>query len=202
MSKTSIVKFRVEFLSRDITHDDRIDQLIHWCMRFSELGLTPAFKGGGRALGNLSFRLWDHRPSFMITASSLPSKKSLVASDFVQVHQSDPVRKVVFASGVKDPSSESMMHYQIYALRSEIGAVFHGHDAEIIDNAVLLGVPQTAKEERPGTTELLNEVVRVLKGENFIVMKNHGFLSLGRTMEEAGTQALQIKKKIAERREV
>lgn len=196
MKVTSIVKFTIEFESRDVPHDERISHLIRWCTRFNEVGLTPSSREGDRSLGNLSFRLHDDSPEFIITASMLTSKENLTPNDFVKVHHSDPRRKVVVVSGAKDPSSESMMHYQIYARRNDIGAVFHGHDMAIIENAAALGLPETAREERSGTPELLNEVMKILRNENFIVMKNHGFLSLGRTMEDAGLQALQIKYRI------
>ncbi len=46
--------------------------------------------------------------------------------------------------------------------------------------------------------KLLGEVMKVLHNENFLVMKNHGFLSLGKTLDEAGNSALRIKREIQE----
>jgi ribulose-5-phosphate 4-epimerase/fuculose-1-phosphate aldolase len=90
------------------------------------------------------------------------------------------------------------MHFTIYKKRNDIGAIFHGHDKEIVINANKLGLPITAHEELPGTVALLREVEKILGNEMFIVMKNHGFLSFGKTMDEAGKLALKIKSKLSE----
>ena len=196
MNTASIVKFKVEFVSRDVPDDDRISRLSDWCVRFNQRGLTPKSQETGCSLGNLSFRLDAGSPAFVITASMLKSKEKPVPGGFVKVVESDSEQKIVFAEGTRDPSSESMMHYEIYKRREDVGAIFHGHDGEITAHASLLGLPETEKEEPPGTLELLGEVMKVLHNENFLVMKNHGFLSLGKTLDEAGDLALRIKKEI------
>ena len=196
MSAASIVKFKVQFVSSDVPCDNRISRLSDWCVRFTQCGLTPKSQDTGCSLGNLSFRLEPGSPAFVITASMLKSKEKPVPGDFVKVVESDSEQKIVFAEGTRDPSSESMMHYEIYKRREDIGAIFHGHDGEIIAHASLLGLPETKKEELPGSLQLLGEVMKILRNENFLVMKNHGFLSLGKTLDETGELALQIKKKL------
>ena len=200
MGAASIVKFKVRFVSRDIPSDERVSQLRSWCVCFNESGLTPKFEGTGRSLGNLSFRIKADDPAFVITGSTLSSKEELAPGDFVTVLNSDPERKIVLAAGTRDPSSESMMHHEIYTRRNEIGAIFHGHDREITASAALLGLPETGKEEPSGTTQLLSEVMKILDAGNFLIMKNHGFLSLGKTMDEAGNLAMEIKREIRNRR--
>jgi ribulose-5-phosphate 4-epimerase/fuculose-1-phosphate aldolase len=200
MGLASIVKFQVEFVSGEVPDDERISQLSGWCLRFNHSGLTPQLEGAGRSLGNLSFRLCPNDPAFVITASTLSSKQSLTPDDFVTVLQSDPERKTVYAAGARDPSSESMMHFEIYKRRGDVGAIFHGHDREITAHASLLDWPQTEKEEASGTPELLAQVMKILCDDNFLVMKNHGFLSLGRTMDEAGNLALRIQRELSRRR--
>lgn len=192
----SIVEFKVVFVSEKFASDERLSLLIDWCRRFNESGLTPLLDGAGRSLGNLSFRCKPDNPAFVITASGLRSKKKLKPDDFVKVVEADPERKIVFAEGTNIPSRESMMHYEIYARRKDVGAIFHGHDRKITSNAHLLGLPETAKEKPPGTVALLKEVVKILDEENFLIMKNHGFLALGKTMNKAGNLAFQIREKI------
>lgn len=192
----SIVKFKVDFVSERPPRDQRIDALREWCERFNRAGLTPRFGGTGRSLGNLSFRLSPESHAFVITGSTLDSKDALSNDDFVKVVDADAAKMLVVAEGSKDPSSESMMHCEIYKRRKDVGAIFHGHDKDITANAKLLGVPETAQEELPGSAGLLAQVVKILKGEKFIIMKNHGFLSLGATMEEAGELAMKMKSEV------
>ena len=200
MVSPSIVKFKVEFVSREIPQDDRVGELRDWCVRFSDEGLTPQFQGGGRSLGNLSFRIRAGEPAFVITGSTLSSKQAMTPGDFVRVVRSDLEARTVYAAGTRDPSSESMMHFAIYERRPDVNAIFHGHDRDITASASLLEVPETEKEELSGTPELLEQVMRILGHEPFLVMKNHGFLSLGSTMEEAGHLAIRIKDTIRQRR--
>jgi len=193
----SIVKFKVEFAAGALPEDERIEKLSEWCLLFDKNGLTPRFNGTGRSLGNLSFRVTEGASCFIITGSTLDSKERLSHDDFVKVVEACPGKMIVIAEGKRDPSSESMMHHEIYKRRSDINAVFHGHDKEITANAGLLGVPETGREELPGTTALMGEVMKILGQNNFIVMKNHGFLSFGKNMDEAGNRALEQKKKLS-----
>ncbi|MBC7131222.1 class II aldolase/adducin family protein, partial [Candidatus Bathyarchaeota archaeon] len=80
--------------------------------------------------------------------------------------------------------------YRIYQLRRDVNAIFHGHDELIIRNAKSIGAVETREWQPYGTLELIKSVEKVLNGNNFIVVKNHGFISLGRSMEEAGKLAL------------
>jgi L-fuculose-phosphate aldolase len=199
MVPPSIVKFRVEFLSHDAPDDGRLAQLREWCVRFDHSGLTPPFEGVGRSLGNLSFRLRPAEPAFVITASTLMSKQDLTPADFVTVFRCDLDRRTVYAAGKRDPSSESLMHFEIYKRRPDVAAIFHGHDQQITAHAALLAVPETEEFRPPGTPELLAQVMAILGQEPFLVMKKHGFLSFGPTMDQAGNQALEIKKKLERR---
>jgi L-fuculose-phosphate aldolase len=198
MVPPSIVKFRVEFLSHDPPDDERLGQLRQWCIRFDHSGLTPPFEGVGRSLGNLSFRLRPDDPAFVVTASTLMSKQDLTPSDFVTVFRCDLERRTVYAAGARDPSSESLMHFEIYKRRPDVGAIFHGHDKDLTARAALLAVPETEEFRPPGTPELLAQVMAILDEEPFLVMKNHGFLSFGPAMDEAGNQALKMKKRVAD----
>ena len=194
MQFPSVAKFKVEFISREPSDDGRISELAGWCARFNESGLTPPREGTDRSLGNLSFRLEPGDPALVITASALSSKDELSPSDFVKVVGSDLERRVVSVSGVRDPSSESMMHYEIYKRRPDVNAIFHGHDKQILACGPELGLPQTAEEQPSGSLELLFQAMDILDRGDFLLLKNHGFLSLGKTMKEAGNLALRIKK--------
>ena len=51
---------------------------------------------------------------------------------------------------------------------------------------------ETEKEEEYGTVALVQGVLDVLGENNFLIMKNHGFISLGKTMQEAGELSLKM----------
>lgn len=149
-------------------------------------------------MGNLSFRVKEGLNEFIITSSGLGSKNILTSDSFVKVVDCDVKRKIVYVHGVREPSSESLLHYRIYVLRKDVNAVFHGHDKVIVEHAKMVGAVETEDWQPYGSLELVESVEKVLGENYFIVMKKHGFISLGASMEEAGKLALE-KKKIAEK---
>jgi len=192
--KEGKIRFNISFVSDEVPRDARIDELKEWCERFQRKGLTPEFEGN--YTGNLSFR---SREGVVITASGLKSKENLGNDCFVYVKNYDEQGNTVYIEGSRQPSSEAVMHFLIYKTRKEVNAVFHGHNDAIIMNAEKLGFPVTERQYEPGTIELAKEALKVLGDKNLIVLKNHGFVSLGRTMKEAGELALATLKRSKDR---
>jgi ribulose-5-phosphate 4-epimerase/fuculose-1-phosphate aldolase len=188
--KEGKIRFNISFVSDQVRSDSRIDELKEWSERFQKNGLTPEFEGN--YTGNLSFRC---REGFVITASGLKSKQNLGNDCFVYVKSYDEKSNTVYAEGSRQPSSEAVMHYLIYAARREVNAVFHGHNDAIVMNAEKLGLPATEREREPGTAALAKEALKALGDNNLIVLRSHGFVSLGRTMGEAGETALATLKR-------
>jgi L-fuculose-phosphate aldolase len=176
------VKFKTVFLEKSIVKNEKIKELVKWCNRFAKLGLSPKY-GDGSA-GNLSFRT---EKGFIITGSRTDFS-AIKENEFTEVLECNADKKEVCVIGLKEPSSEAFLHFSVYKERKDVNAVFHVHD-----NAVLkanLNLPTTEKEQPYGTLELVNEVLKVLDNNNYIVIKNHGVLALGKTIEEAGELAV------------
>jgi len=179
------IRFNIIFISDEIPGDAKIEELKEWCERFQKNGLTPEIEGN--YTGNLSFRSEE---GLIITASGLKRKENLGDDCFVYVKSFDEQNNTVYVEGKRQPSSEAVMHLLIYKTCEEINAIFHGHNYAIMANAKKLKLQMTSKEHEPGSIELANEFLRSLGENNLIVIKNHGFISLGKTMEEAGKKAL------------
>ena len=183
--KEGKIRFNTIFVSDQTPRDPRIEELKEWCGEFQKNKLTPEVEGN--YTGNLSFRSGE---GFVITASGLKSKENLTDSCFVYVKDYEEQSNMFYVEGKKHPSSETMMHSLIYRNSEEVNAVFHGHNNVIAKNADELKLPVTEKEYESGTIELAKEVLKVLGNNKLIVLKNHGFVSLGTTMKEAGELAL------------
>lgn len=184
------VKFSTVLKDDDPPSDVRIKELRSWCRIFHEKNLTPPYPGG--SYGNLSFRIKPGENAFIITGTSIGLKDELGDSCFVKVTNCDLVRKIIYAEGKREPSSESMLHFSIYNARPHVQAVFHGHAKEFISAAKNLGVAETATVEPYGSLELVNSVLDILGYQNFFIMKNHGFVSLGNTMKETGERCVAL----------
>ena len=181
------VKFRTKILENDPPRDARIAELKTWCNKLSASGLSPSYGEGSH--GNLSFRTEEKKSEFIITGSRIDLGSDLKEDAFVRVASCDLDKGVIYASGALEPSSESMLHFAIYRERKDVNAVFHGHAQSLLNRKNLLS---TKKEAPYGTLELVNSVLEVIGEENFLIIKNHGFISLGASMEEAGRRALMV----------
>lgn len=189
MGQTTGVRFETVFSSRNPPEDDRIGQLIYWCQRFDKLGLAP------RSAGNLSFRT---EKGFIITATGVTlrdaAKENL--AEVLKVEM-DEVQMVVYAKGKVVPSKESVLHSGIYHSRPEINAVFHIHDQLVVELADELNLPCTEGEQPRGSYKLAKEVNRLLgltRDARYLVLENHGVISIGETLDEAGRLVEDINK--------
>ena len=169
-------KFQTTFARREPPHDDRLEELSVWCHQLGRLGVV------GDTVGNLSCRT---AAGFLInrTAGDL---RTISAGEFVEVLRADIAGRELTVAGAFEPSSESLMHAAIYAARPEIGAVFHGHSQRLLEQAAILQLPVTEREQPYGTPELAAEIVKILGWQKILVMRHHGFVTVGRTMAEAG----------------
>ena len=187
------IKFATQKLGTRVPNDPRLERLKYWCGIFDKNKLAPPYEGG--SFGNLSFRVEREKNTLIITASQSGLGESTEDDCFVTVPKIDFEKGIVYAIGIRNPSSEVMVHYAIYCARPEIQAIFHGHCSQISRNANKMGIPTTLKEEPYGTVALVERVLEILGNNSFLEMKNHGFLSLGGSLDEAGNRALKFLKK-------
>lgn len=175
------VRFRTIFDNKRILNNPSINELINWCIEFNKIGFI------GENSGNLSFRTNN---GFIISCSRADFPKSRI-EDFTEVIGVDISKREIFVNGIKEPSAESFMHNEIYQRRDDVNAIFHGHSEDFLRYGDKLNLPITEKEQLGGTIELMREVVKVLKNNNLILIRNHGFLSLGDSMGSAGNLAVK-----------
>jgi L-ribulose-5-phosphate 4-epimerase len=174
-------KFRTLFARREAPVDPQILELIGWCHRLAGLGLAP---GGA---GNLSLR----RPPGFVVSRTAADLGTITAEEFVQVLSVDLDRPEVEVVGLFEPSSESLMHAALYAARPGVQTIFHGHDDRLLAHADRLGIPATLREQPYGTPEVAREVLELAGEPELFVIRNHGFVSVGQSMREAGERVVQ-----------
>ncbi|MDD2411352.1 MAG: class II aldolase/adducin family protein [Bacteroidales bacterium] len=179
------VKFSVDFLTKSAPKSSSdLLQLIEWCRYFDIHQLAPPYPGG--SAGNLSYRKTSGKPEFIITGTKIGLKNNLTEKQFVHVVDVDFSTSKIKVNGLIKPSSESMLHWAIYNRRPEINAIFHGHSPKILEKARENKWIITENEVPYGTPELVKEVLNIIENQHFIIIKNHGFLALGKNLEEAG----------------
>jgi len=136
--------------------------------------------------GNISVRLGSDR--LLMTPKSVC--KGFMTPDMMCVTDLDG-RKL---QGERDPSSEMLMHLEVYRQRSDVQAVVHAHPPTAtgfavagipLDRAVLaevlttLGSVPIAAYATPSTKELPEAVRRYIKAHDAMLLANHGALTVG-----------------------
>jgi ribulose-5-phosphate 4-epimerase/fuculose-1-phosphate aldolase len=182
-----------------VVHRDRVpnaypqemERLVHWCTVFDQEGLAPV--EGGASAGNLSFRT---PAGFVITPTRSRLKSGMDWRDFVEVVRSDWRDYVLHVLGRAPPSSDSFLHERIYALRPDVAAVVHGHDDLVLRQAVRLAqefpMALTREARLFGTKEDAEDTARELALHSYIIRQGHGFVSVGRTLDQAGELAVRV----------
>lgn len=115
--------------------------------------------------------------------------------------------------GVK-PSSETMMHLEIYKEREDVKAIVHTHSKMatafavlakpipgVIFEAATLGLKEgyvpVAKYARPGTVELSKSVIEPIRISDMVLLEKHGVVAVGCDIKDAFLKA-QYVEEIAE----
>jgi ribulose-5-phosphate 4-epimerase/fuculose-1-phosphate aldolase len=180
-TESNALAFNTVFLTKNPPDDKRISLMARWGKRFFDSGLVKDIEG------NLSFRT---RLGFIISGTGIalneitPETVAEVSRIVYGLHKTS-----VYVKGLVIPSRETILHSQIYEMQSAINAVFHVHDPQVMYKAEKLGLPVTSAEKAAGSPELAQEAVNFLKlnsGVRYFVLKNHGVIALGTTMDGAG----------------
>ena len=190
-------KFKTILEKKEIKFSKQIKKLISWGKILSKHNFIPHYKNEKEperksSGGNLSFRF---QSGFVITAS-YSDIENLRIQDFVFVQDADLQKKTVYATGLRNPSSESMMHHAIYKARNDVNAIFHGHFNKLLQNYAQIGLVSTKKFADYGTIELVNSILEVLEQNDFMILKKHGFISLGKDIDKSGKLILEINREL------
>jgi L-fuculose-phosphate aldolase len=136
--------------------------------------------------GNISVRLGAHR--LLMTPKSVC--KGFMTPDMMCITDLDG-RKL---QGDRDPSSEMLMHLEVYRQRPDVQAVVHAHPpiatgfavagiplnrAVLAEVLTTLGSIPIAEYATPSTQELPDAVRQYIKAHDGMLLANHGALTVG-----------------------
>lgn len=161
------------------------EEIAYFMRRLYQQGLTTT------SGGNLSMRFSENR--ILITPSS--SDKGRMKGSEIGIMDVEGNILSAFK-----PSIESEMHIMIYRARPEVKAIVHAHpvvastfaatDAKIncsllAESYAILGNLGYSPYYLMGTPSLAKAVSNTSKTSNCIIMKNHGVLTVGKSLLEA-----------------
>lgn len=151
--------------------------------------------------GNISVR--DNRGNIII-------KKR--GADMSRGRDSDYAAVPMTGVAKKDPalSTETPFHLACYAAKKDVGAVIHVHSPYIVAAGIKLAKLNKVSYEfecvlgdsapvigyiKPGSEALAKAIAReVKKGASAVLMRRHGAVSVGKTLEEAYVRMLVLER--------
>ncbi|MHA1232112.1 MAG: class II aldolase/adducin family protein [Candidatus Helarchaeota archaeon] len=173
--------------------------------KFLKTGLTIGTSG------NISLRTGKKAMTMAITPSSREYDE-LTIDDIIVVDFSNEEDKIEVIEGKWSPSSETILHSLIYKKRKKINAIIHYHPvfstacglvlnelpAILDDQTFFLGgsIPITKDYAVSGSKELAYQVQEAIAKTNALIIRNHGAIGIGRSMDLA-FEACQLLEKTA-----
>jgi len=143
--------------------------------------------------GNISMHTDSDR--FLITPSE-KSLRDLRAQDFILVDSNGQAVRGVIDSNRK-PSIETRLHLKIYEARNDVASVIHSHPIHVIIYSYLdkpLPFLELLGKTRsipiipyypPGSYKLANEVAKQIRFNDAVILKKHGLVTVGKTINDA-----------------
>jgi L-fuculose-phosphate aldolase len=155
------------------------------------------------AEGNLSAWLGPDR---LLATPSGVSKGFLSAQDLVVIRlDGEPVPS--YRGRGRRPSSEILMHLEVYRQRPDVHAVVHAHPPAatafsiagvtlarcILPEVVItLGGIPTAEYATPGTAEVPESISQAIQEYDAVILAHHGTLTVGQTLWDAYQQLEKV----------
>ncbi|MEA1924666.1 MAG: class II aldolase/adducin family protein [Candidatus Altiarchaeota archaeon] len=185
-------KFTTEFIKKDFERDNEfIRHMITSARMLKAYDLTPD------TTGNISIMTCEG----MYIKAGGKSLGDLTPDDIVFVVDYKKRENKVIVRGGEEPSSEAPMHWLIYHRFPRASAIVHVHDRVVLENTESVKrnrIKITEKEADYGTLKQADEVLNALLYDDYAVIKNHGSISIGNTIEDATKQVIDVHKKILE----
>ena len=150
------------------------EDILHWAKRTYEKGMSPGTSG------NISVKTNDG----IYISSSGSAFADITEEDIVLIDYNGNLKE-----GNKKPSSEKIMHTEIYTLRDDINAIIHCH-CPLITAFAVAGVPikksilpdfvlmfgevPIIPYYCPSSIELAEETGKMFQKYSAVLLKNHG----------------------------
>jgi L-fuculose-phosphate aldolase len=173
-----------------MSYNEVREAIVDACRRLEAEGLVAG------SSGNVSVRLpvHDGEGRYAITPSSIAYRVLVPAQVLIINENADPV------DGKGVPSTETLMHLAVYRERPDVAAVIHSHsicasalavsgeDLPVLidEQVVALGGPTVCAEwGAPASQDLAEKAIAGLSYRAAVLLRSHGALCVGRTLDEA-----------------
>ncbi len=137
-----------------------------------------------------------------ITTSANSDLKDLDPSGIIEILEYDPVRNNIIARGKKEPAMDTPLHWFIYRGFTNVGGIIHIRNNIIEDKFStpnLKGITITPFKVKYMTPELAMEILKLLKGQNVLLLQDNGMIAVSDSLEKAYDLIVDINKRVAQK---
>ncbi|MGE8012810.1 MULTISPECIES: class II aldolase/adducin family protein [Bacillus] len=186
---------KIRFKSIQVLNDDT-DESFTWHRtiknvyeEFKEVGgklVTYGLTNGSK--GCISKRV---EKGFVITSSGC-ELGNIKMEELVWVQHVDHLNNEVYWKGINSPSSETPLHYEVYA-NTEMKSVIHSH-CPSLTYATFLDRYRSNSYLRYGTFQFGKGIIHKMQSlqSNFAIARDHGEIVVGNTLEKAIEHLIKI----------
>ncbi len=161
------------FVSREVSNCPLISEMIKLGQSLQQFGVAD------KDVGIVSL---NYGKRMLINAKNVDTKQ-MNQQDVVEIVDYDPLKNIMMVIGSKDPCLEAPVHWIIQKARHDINALLQINSPVLFEK--LHGIhPATEKETPPGTLERAKEILRTLRKEKTILIKNEGVFMAGINLKE------------------
>jgi hypothetical protein len=161
------------FVSREVSNCPLISEMMKLGQSLKQLGVADK---------DISIVSLNYGKRMLINAKNVDAKQ-MNQQDVVEIVDYDPIKNIMMVIGSKDPCVEAPTHWIIQKARGDINALLQ------INSPVLFkkfhdAFSMTEKETPSGTLERAKEILRTLRKEKTILIKNEGVFIAGINIKE------------------
>ncbi len=168
----------------EIPQDFRVENIVEIAKNMNRFEILSDTKKDFREA--ISVRIQADDPQCLITNNNF--NQTLSPTDFTLIDDVDLGEATVYAIGNDAPSTESLLHFGIYAQRDDVNAIIQGHSHQIMGQS---DAPCTSQEQETSSISLVEEVMNLTEMSDFVIIKNMGFISLGKSLKQAWINVLK-----------
>jgi L-ribulose-5-phosphate 4-epimerase len=192
MIEEGVIKYRCEWTKQALPETINLTELISYRTQLWDKGLIGV-DSHGIGFGNISLRA--NKNQFVISGTQTGHIRELTADHFALVEEAQILNNLIIASGLEQPSSESMTHAACYQGNLKCNAVVHIH-SEKLWRQYLNQLPTTDATIPYGTPELAQLVFQIAQQQEnaVIVLGGHfeGLISFGNTMSRSVSNLIEL----------
>ena len=174
--KTTTQKFQIFYISKEETNCPLIIEIIKLSKKLKE---TNILKNDNEAIFSLTFG------KRMIINGTIKDFSNIKRDELLEVVDFDPIKNNLLIIGSAKPRIETSLHWMIHHAREDVNFVVQIKKTDIIKKIKMVHV---SVRYPIGSLDNTKEVLKALRNNKKIIIKNNGLLIVGRNTEDIEKQ--------------